>query len=84
MLLYCQRPSRIAELATDHVSVGDIVTLMLGSEPLHLPPQIGDLVIQLMGQRNSRIQIAVDNQHPWLFPVDYQARTSAPNTSPTD
>ena len=68
VLLYAQRPSRIVELTTDHVSVADIVTLKLGSEPLHLPSQIGDLVIKLAGQRNNWIQIAVDNQHTWLFP----------------
>ncbi|MGH3952814.1 MAG: hypothetical protein ACRDTI_02045 [Mycobacterium sp.] len=68
VLLYAQRPSRIVQLSTDDISVTEVVTLKLGREPLHLPPQIGDLVVQLTTRRENWVQIAVDKEHPWLFP----------------
>ncbi|TDZ45932.1 hypothetical protein CCUG63695_00947 [Mycobacteroides franklinii] len=68
VLLFGQRPSRIVQLTTEDVAVADVVTLRLGREPLHLPPQIGDLIIQLAARRDNWVQIAVDKEHPWLFP----------------
>ncbi|SHS90829.1 site-specific recombinase XerD [Mycobacteroides abscessus subsp. abscessus] len=68
VLLYAQRPSRIVQLSTDDISVAETVTLKLGREPLHLPPQIGDLIVQLTTRRENWVQIAVDKEHPWLFP----------------
>lgn len=70
VLLYGQWPSRIVRLTTDHMSVANIVTLKLGREPLHLPPEIGNLATELAARRDNRIQIAVDNEHLWLFPGD--------------
>jgi hypothetical protein len=78
VLLYAQRAARITELTTKHVTVtDDSVELLLADTPITLPPMLGDLVLELLADRQKSVATAPDHG-VWLYPATRLGQPLAP------
>jgi hypothetical protein len=68
ILLYAQRASTISRLSVHDVADGDEVLLRLGRVPVVLPGPVGDLMRQLVANRDGHATIGSNSGSPWLFP----------------
>lgn len=69
VILYAQHLSRIARLATEHITQRDSeVHLLIGTKPLVLPNPLADLVLRLALNRRGHAALGHRDDHPWLFP----------------
>ena len=81
VLLFGQRPHRIARLATSHVTVGgDHVSVTLGDSPIELPEPFAGHVTTLIVTRRARVGKRVPDPGPWLFPSQHPDRPALPET----
>jgi hypothetical protein len=80
VLFYAQPLTKICQLTTRHVlrsQDGDI-QLMLGTKPLDLPAPLGEIILDLAGNRRGRAVIGHTDDHPWLFPGGFPGRSRQP------
>lgn len=81
VLLFGQRPHRIARLATSHVTVGgDHVSVTLGGSPIELPEPFAGHLTTLIAIRRARVGKRVPDPGPWLFPSQHPDRPALPET----
>lgn len=82
MLLYGQRITDIAQLKPDQLVIDDTgVSLKLNRQPVILPPVVGELLVQLLTERDhSPMGRAAEAQQRWLFPGHRPGRPAAATT----
>jgi hypothetical protein len=69
ILLFAQPLARIVRLTIDHIVDDDgQVALLLGTNPVQLPPPLDDLVLTLRQRRHGYAVVGRTDQHRWLFP----------------
>jgi hypothetical protein len=68
VLLYAQRAVTITRLTIQHVTIDeDHVQLRLGSQPITVPPVLGDLLVTLVRERATANAVSPNNN--WLYPA---------------
>lgn len=69
VLLYGIRTNRIVQLQTTDFHIdGSVVFLSLGSQPLALPPAIGDVAALALATREATRMFGSVEDHTWLIP----------------
>ncbi|MFG2041974.1 hypothetical protein [Dactylosporangium sp. NPDC048998] len=69
LLLYAQRPSTIALLTTDQITVtGDDVSIRFGRTPIRLPHPVDNLARDVVATRKGHATIGAAAPSRWLFP----------------
>lgn len=69
LLLYGILPARIVRLRLDDLFLEDgVMFVRLGTEPLALPPRIGEVALQARSRRDTSRMFGSVSDHEWLFP----------------
>lgn len=77
VLLYAQRAVTITRLTTQHVAFDeDHVQLRLGSQPITVPPLLGDLLATLVREHATAKNLSPTNN--WLYPAARLGQPLAP------
>lgn len=80
VLLFAQPLARIARLQINQIVVDDgQVALVLGTEPVQLPPPVNELVLELRQRRHGHATVGRTAEHPWLFPGGRPGRPLSSN-----
>jgi hypothetical protein len=81
VLLFGQRPHRIARLTVDDVGIHDEqVTITLGSSPIDVPEPMATHVRQLIATRRTKVAKRITAPGPWLFPSQHPDRPALSET----
>jgi hypothetical protein len=81
VLLFGQRPGRIARLTTGHVSLdAERTTLTLGATPIRIPEPLASHLHDLARQRRHLSQVPAGGPGPWLFPGLHPGQPVLPAT----
>ena len=81
VLLFGQRPGRIASLTTSHVSLdAGRTTLTLGTTPISIPEPLASHLHDLARHRRHLSQVPAGGPGPWLFPGMHPGQPVLPAT----
>jgi hypothetical protein len=82
LLLYAQRPSAIALLTTDQITISDdAVSISFGRTPIHLPHPVDELARSVIATRKGHATIGAATPSRWLFQGASPVVRSAPSGS---
>jgi integrase len=81
VLLFGQRPGRIASLTTSHISLdAGRTTLTLGTTPISIPEPLASHLHVLARHRRHLSQVPAGGPGPWLFPGLHPGQPVLPAT----
>jgi integrase len=81
VLLFGQRPGRIASLTTSHISLHTgRTTLTLGTTPISIPEPLASHLHDLTRHRRHLSQVPAGGPGPWLFPGMHPGQPVLPAT----
>ncbi len=81
VLLFGQRPGRIARLTTSHISLdAGHTTLTLGTTPISIPEPLAGHLHDLARHRRHLSQVPAGGPGPWLFPGLHPGQPVLPAT----
>ena len=81
VLLFGQRPGRIARLTTSHINLDSAhTTLTLGATPISIPEPLASHLHDLTCHRRHLSQVPASGPGPWLFPGLHPGQPVLPAT----